>query len=376
MRLLPILTCLLLISPVLRGQALPEPSTYIGDPPSPLILQWLHSPDPRLQTWAAHDVLVVRATDLIPELQAQLDRIASGKASGSARPEKVGPIFALLDTLIQLEATVPAETLTRLCKLDFATHVEELVLLSRLPWNESEPAIGSFYRPTSDTGLSETRVAAQLLVHHPPAGFPAELLASISVNATIFVHDPSSSDGYGFGFSSCCGAVMGSLDMSWPEIGRYAFLDPPRDHQPPPESDTLFLSAPDPVYLRRIVSRDYYAHPCGGFASLNDAIRSHLVGTLLGGNPASPLPEQHLNVAIPFTSRESYGAQVQSFVDEQQANFAHVASALTTLNLLTEEERQAAALRVNLSLQDTRTQPAPDLPILTFRPPVQWVSYP
>ena len=376
MRLLPILFCSLLSSSVVQAQALPEPSTYVGDPPSPLILQWLHSPDGRLQTWAAHDVLVVGATDLIPELQAQLEHIASARAPGSTRTEDMRVTFAILDTLIQLDSTVSAKTLTRLNRLGFGTHVEELVLLSRLPWNDSESAIRSFYRPTSDTDLAETRVAAQLLVHHPPAGFPAELLASITVNATILVHDPNSPNGYGFGSSGCCGMGRGSLDMSWPEVGRYAFVDPPRDHQPPPQSDTLFLPAPDPVNLRRTVSRDYYAHPCGGFASLNDAIRSHLVGTLLQGDPASPFPEQQLSVGVPFTAREAYRAQVQSFVDEQQGNFARVASALTALNLLTEQERQAAALRVNLSLQDTRTQPAADLPILTFRPPVQWVPFP
>jgi hypothetical protein len=376
-RLLPILAAALLTAFCAQSQTVPEPSTYITIPPPEVILQWLHSPDPRLQAWAAHDILVYRSTDLIPDLQSQLEHTTPVTLSDAARLSNFRTTLAILDTLIQLEATVPAATLARIEKLGYNAQTEELVLLSRLPWNEAESAIHSFYKPGLSSGSEQTRVAAQLLAQHPPRGFAAELLSTILVTGRIFVHNANSSSGWGSGSGSSCDCG-GSAPMAndWPEIGRYSFQDPPRKEQSLLENETLFLSAPDPIYMLRTVSRKYYATSCGGFSPLNDAIRSHLVGTLLDGNPASPFPEQPVSLHIQFRSRESYRAQVQAFVDEHQQNFNQIATTLTTLNLLTEEERQAATLRINLSLHDFRTQPVEDLPTLTFRPPVRWVPNP
>lgn len=356
-----------------RSQSLTEPSTYTGTPDSELMLQWLHSPDPRLQAWAAHDILEYRSTGLIPDLESQLERTTPATLSGDARVASFRTTLAILDTLIQLDAKVPAATITRIEKLGYNAQTEELVLLCRLPWEEAEPAIRSFYQPGSSGNAAATRVAAQLLAQHPPKGFAAELLSTIQVTARILVHDPNGGGGgIGSGSSSCCGAGSGAMDDDWPEIGRSSFLDPHPRGQPLPKDATLFLPAPDPVYVHRSVSRYYYASGCAGLTPLNDAIRSHLVRTMLKGDTASPFPEQPVYLDINFQSREAYRAAVQAFVDAQQDNFYQVGRALTALDLLTEEERQAATLRIHLSVQDLRAQPAEDLPTISFRPPVEW----
>jgi len=271
---------------------------------------------------------------------------------------------------------VPAVSLERIEKLGYNSQPEELVLLSRLPPNEAEPMLRAFYRPGTSANPAATRVAAQFLAQHPPKGFAAELLSTIVVTAHIVMTDGDSYTGPRPGAG--CGMSIGSSDMpGWPKIGRYAFQDPPGDHQALPSNETLFLSAPDPVYLLRSVNRAYYADVnCGSFADLNDALRSHLVGTLLNGAPKSPFPEQPVTLHVTFHSRETYRAQVQAFIHEQQENFNKIAATLTTLNLLTEEERQAASLRINLSVQDLRSHPVRELPDLAFRPPVRWVPAP
>ena len=88
------------------------------------------------------------------------------------------------------------------------------------------------------------------------------------------------------------------------------------------------------------------------------------------------IPQQPVPLDIQFRSRESYRAQVQVFVDEQQQNFSQVTTALTALNLLTEEERQAATFHINLSLRDLCRKPVEDLPTIAFRPLVQWIPAP
>ena len=374
MRFSFILAATLLAAVGSRAQTLPEPSTYATTPAPELILHWLHSPDPRLQAWAAHDILIYRSTDLVPELQAQLERTTPITLSDAARLSNFRTTLAILDTFIQLGATVPAATIAHIEKLGYNAQPEELILLSRLPWDQAEPAVHSFYKPSSSSDSVETRVAAQLLAQHSTKGFAAELLSSILVTGSIVLHDANSGGGFGSGSSSCCiGGGSPPETIDWPEIGRYSFQDPPRSKQPLPENETLFLSALDPIYLLRTVNRNYYINTCGGFSPLTDAIRSHLVGTLLNSSPAAPFPEHPVTLDILFQSRESYRAQVQAFVDEQEQNFTQIANALTALNLLTEKERQAATLRINLSLQDLRAQPSEDLPTIAFRPPVQWI---
>jgi hypothetical protein len=134
------------------------------------------------------------------------------------------------------------------------------------------------------------------------------------------------------------------------------------------------MDGPDPIYLQRVVSQNYFSGCGSGIRGLNDALRSHLVGTLLGGSPASPFPEDRVILNITFKDREAYRTTVANFVEDQQRNFQQVTTALTVRGLLTEEERQAAALPIELTLRDARQQPAEDLPAIAFRPPVTWVG--
>ncbi len=373
MRFLPKLVIILLASCNVYAQSPAEPSTFSGIPPSELVLAWLHSPDPRIQAWAAHDILVAHATDLITDLKAQLERVAPAGLDDASRLANFRTTLAMLDTLIQLDATLPAVSLERIEKLGYNSQTEELVLLSRLPQDEAESVIRSFYRPGNSGNYTASRVAAQMLARHPPKGWVAEFLSSIVITVHVVVTDENSYAGLGPGVAAIGCGGSGPMPSDWPEIGRYAFQDPPKDHRALPSNETLFLSAPDPVYLLRSVSRTYYPEVCGGFSGLSDAIRSHVVGTLLNGTPESPFPEQLVTLHITFHSRDAYRDQIQAFVDEQQQNFNEVAARLTSLDLLTEEERQATNLRINLALQDLRNHPDQDLPTLTFRPPIQWV---
>jgi len=282
-------------------------------------------------------------------------------------------MVVMLDTEIQLDGVLPAKLLASFDKM---LDTQRLMLLRNLPWDEAEPVWKSLYQPARPDSAQATRVAAQMLVQHPPAGFAAQLLQTIDVRARVIVVDPDSGLGFGQGFGSCCGAGVASLGDDWPYAGSYVLLDPPRDGSPPPSYEKLWLAGVDPVYVWRQVNRTYWASICGGLFGLNDAIRSHLVGTLLGGNPVSPFPEKTIELQIEFHDREAYRARVAALVDEQQDQFNRIASALTARGLLTEEERQAAALTMELSLSDFRKPPAVDLPVIAFRAPITWSAGP
>jgi len=65
---------------------------------------------------------------------------------------------------------------------------------------------------------------------------------------------------------------------------------------------------------------------------------------------------------------------VVAFVDAQQDQFNRIATALTARGLMTEEERQAATLKIELRLMDLRKEPSEDLPVIAFRPPVSYIG--
>ena len=369
-RLLPM--CMFAIA--LQAQVPVEPSTFTGYPSDTLIQQWITSDDPRLVAWSAHFILQDARTSLVPQIESTIEtwdqqRYISPISWSAGRQRAT---VAMLDTEIQLHSTLPADVLD---PLDGSLDVQRLILLTRLPQKDAVQSWKRLYQPHRPQAAVDTRVAAQMLAQNPPSDFTHQLLSTISVTASIVVSDPGAVGGFGAGGSSCCGAGMSPNRSDWPEVGSYLLSDPIKPGSPPAPDQTILIPDPDPIYITRQVNHDYYAHPysCGGgLAPLNDSIRSHLVGTLLGGSPIAPFPEHPVEVPIIFRDREAYRSEVQALVDSQQENFSRVTSELTARGLITEQERQSFALNLSLSLQDLRKQPAPDLPQIVFRAPTHW----
>jgi hypothetical protein len=73
-----------------------------------LASQWIHDPDPKHQAWAAYLIGRDRRTELLPLL---LDRVAQyhdfGPPISAQDFEQTAAMSVVLDTLIQLDATVP-----------------------------------------------------------------------------------------------------------------------------------------------------------------------------------------------------------------------------------------------------------------------------
>jgi hypothetical protein len=371
-RFLPM--CLFAIA--LQAQVPMEPSTFTGFPSDTLIQQWITSDDPRLTAWAAHFIIQDSRTSLLPQIESTIENWDQQRQikpiTWSAGRQRA--MVAMLDTEIQLHGTVAAEILDH---LDGSLDVPRLILLARLPQKDVVQSWKRLYQPNRQQAAVDTRVAAQMLAQNPPSGFTHQLLSTISVSARITVSDPNSAGGFGAGGFSCCGAGMSPNRSDWPEVGSYLLSDPIKPGSPPTPGQTILIPDPDPIYITRQVNRDYYARQSacgGGLALLNDSIRSHLVGTLLGGSPIAPFPEHTLEVPIVFQDREAYRFEVQAFVDSQKENFNQVATKLTARGLMTEQERQSSTLNLTLMLQDLRKQPAPDLPLIAFPAAVHWAS--
>ncbi len=109
---------------------------------------WLRSGDPRLEAWGAHDALVTRDADLIsyllslaglwrPPLQDTSDTLHHPPARQDQRDvDERAAMAVVLDTLIQLNVAVPADSLRTLAT-DFP--IEVAILLPRLSAEDSTP---------------------------------------------------------------------------------------------------------------------------------------------------------------------------------------------------------------------------------------------
>ena len=348
----------------------PDPSEVVV-PSSESAQQWLASSDPRVQAWGAHAVLDSHNTALLPAVIDALTR------KQPANPQPTGnqthAQAAMLDALIQLHGNLPVESLAG---LNDSLWTQKLILLARLPWSDTEPVWSKLYQSQSPRNDAESRAAAEMLARNGSDGFAARLLRTIAVQVFVNVHDPGSASGLGLGFgSSCCGSGV-RPEKPWPAMGGYLF-DEPRGLLDPPLADaTLWLAGRDPIYLvRQLTTTGWYGRCGGGLRPLDDALRSHLAGRLLG-DESSPFPETAVNLDIPFSSREVYRQAVVEAVDAVQSNFVSVAQRLTAQGLLTETERQSIDLPIQLTLNDTRSKPAEDLPTIAFRKPVSWTAQP
>jgi hypothetical protein len=343
-----------------------EPSTFQGRPTDAVVQQRLESGEARLVAWGARAVLVDKRVSLLPEVESL---IVGWEPRFAARPalwtqDYRYAMIAMLDTVIQMDGSLPAKTIAG---LDRTLDTQRILLLVRMPWDEAGPIWKTLYEPDTTQYFGTTRVAAEMLAAHPPPGFAADLLRRITVNARVEVYSPNSGvGGGGFGGGGVDCGTGPPLSNDWPEVGSYALQDTPKI------KGAVLLEGTGDVYVVREVNRRGWPDICGGFMSLTDEMRDQFVGKMInaGGEPIDLKPV----VRIEFTTREAYYTRVVAFVEEQQAKFGEVLTRLVARGVMTEDEQRTAALRIRITLWDARGEDAVDLPPIAFRPPVEWVS--
>jgi hypothetical protein len=357
-----------------RGQT----ATESGALPSKKTIQgWLHSGDPRLVAWGAHDALVMREASLAPDLLALASewQALSTRSSEDSRPEKLSEeqkerrdaMAAVLDTLIQMNVAVPADTLRNLAP-DFGNHVA--ILLARMPSAESESTrLEFFHSPPGDaSGLQY--VSAALLALHPPAGFAGELLAGITVQARIVVLLPNS-DGIGFGHASDCFGVSEEPREYWPMVGRYALSKEKSD------GSSTVVGGIDPIYFTRTESTRYLQNTCGVSVYLGAEARKRLIAEMLGVAPDDISWQTQTQTSIAFQSLEQFQIDLLAFVAEQQQMYRATAEDLEARNLLGRGGVSESLPRLELKILDFRgegAQPIAKDENLPAR--VEWSSLP
>jgi hypothetical protein len=364
------------VAPSSEAQTAPDAQ---GVPPESTLRNWLLGDDPRLVAWAAHDVVAARNRNLIPDLLsvAAQWRPFSRPVSDAPTPTKLSPeqaeardaMLAVLDALIQMDVPVPADTL-RVLAPDFGNATA--VLLSRMSLEDSGALSLEFYRlPTEhDYGLQD--VSAALLGLRPVAGFAADLVSSIHVQAYIHVVLPGAPPS-GMGFSSgSCIAPSESLPDNWPPIGQYSLTGEKGG------GAVLLVAGIDPVFAIRKQAAQYLSDCSLTLgAGLSTAKSWRLVAEMLNTPQEAMEWQVSPETKIEFQSLQQFDSDLMAFVSVQQARYRATAEALAARDLLTPAEMEECLPELTLHLIDDRDQRADPLPKRTDLPPrVEWSQLP
>jgi hypothetical protein len=345
-------------------------------PSEATIENWLLSDDSRRVAWGARDVLVSRnealTADLLNLATEWQPLIPESGADGSVQLSKEqlnkrDAMAAVLDALIQMDVPVPGDTLRTLAP-DFPVAVA--ILLSRMSTEDSEPLALDFYHSPPQFGYGLQYASAAILAQHPPPGFPADLMAGITVRADVFVILPDAPGvGLGGGFCGACLMQPNLQRSNWPPIGQYSLSKEKEDRS------VLLVSGIDAIYAKRYESESY-RNSCGG-PSLGPDERQRLIAEILGVFPDAISWKIDLTTTIPFYSDEQFGRDLSQFVGNEEQKYRETAIALVDRGLMTSAEVEQSAPKLEIYTNDMRGENAS--PILTIAPlpgKVEWLNEP
>jgi hypothetical protein len=334
---------------VLFAQADPKPAA-----------QWILSPEPLKQAWAAHWITERKINALIPDL---LRVIQSPETSPDADAAK----FAALDALIQLNAAVPLRDLEPL--LDrFPTDV--LILAARSSEDSSAILLKLLDRPHN---LEAFSAVGNLLTPKRASGFVKRAMKEFCERATVMVLTPDQ-ERPGVG-SAWAGDGLRPPDRQrteWPETGSYRLADNAGRF---PELTPL-AAGPRSVLFVRKVDKSYIDH---GFdysseeSGRNSCMRAgEFLAAYLDTSPSELPIHSKETFVLNWTNDRAFEAAVRGFIAEQRRRYAILAGQLAARGFWTVDEASQATLNLRVSASDQREHdrtPLPDVDAWAQEPP-------
>lgn len=264
--------------------------------------------------------------------------------------EERDAMTVVLDTLIQLHAPIPAETLRNLAS-DFQNAVA--VGLARMSIEESGPLSLEFYRSPPRGGYALQYVSASLLALHPRPRFAASLLSDITVRATVFVILPGG-ERYGTGFGGSYFNPTEPTRSDWPMIGQYKLSTETS------EGGSVLVAGVEPIYVSRVESNRYLGddHSMSTGMYLSAEKRRGLVAGILGVPPEQIPWEIRPEVTVECQSPEQLGGELLAFIEEQQQMYRATSEALQERKLLLLSEEDSSLPLLVIDLNDARGEDA------------------
>lgn len=336
----------------------------LGDsrlPSKTVIETWIQGDDPRLVAWGAHDAVLLEDEALVPDLLAvaarwrsqdpELTTAQGRKALSPEQWDQRDAMSAVVETLVQLQAEVPASTV-RLLAPDFGNAAA--ILLSRLPVADAQTIALELFRMTpaqhtyADIDSGVQYVSAFLLASHPVPGFAKDLLSGMQVHGRIYVVDRGGETGGGGSGIGCGVIAVDKPHPGWPMIGQYRLSTVS-------QSGSFPLTAGSAIfYAMRYESTHALSRNCGGSMVLTDSDRRDLVAEMLDTKPDALGWNAYFTATIEYDSAGQFEREVLAEVANQQSRFRATIHALVGHNLVNEDEGEAALPQLLLHVNDMR----------------------
>jgi hypothetical protein len=308
--------------------------------------EWIVSPEPLKQAWAAHWIADQQLTAFIPDL---LHVLESPETSGDADAAR----FAALDTLTQLNAEVPLGDLEPLADR-FPTDV--LILAARLGDDANALLLKLLDRPHNREAFI---AVGHLLAPQRVPGFMKPVMRTFCQRAKIVVYNPDNRNRSGGAWAGDAFRLPDRQRAGWPDTGSYRLVENMA-------AGSLPAERPHAVAFVRTVSKAYIDH--GFDASSEDSgnnsclLAEDFLAIYLDTSPSQLPIRSEAQLELPWTTEEAFETSVRGFIAEQRRRYAVVAEQLAARGYLTADEASQVRLNLFISAADDRVHDRTQLP--------------
>jgi hypothetical protein len=349
---------LLVGSSALRAQQ-PEiaPDTQVDDT---TLHQWLRSGDPRLVAWAADFARRTDNSTIIAEMPDVLEHTAIPPDEGAcgAQDEHCRALEAILDALIQRNATVPISTIRTVWH---AFPAQAAILISRLPLSESGDILRSWTSIRTGSRFEMLpRIATMILAKEPERDLVSSVVAASEEELDVTIESRNSKDEVVF--TADCGDSTGApLAAGWPAVFVYAIEETnPINNLTGANVEIINLAGDRIVAFRRQTNSSWGS--CGDVEveALDSVTRHRLISYWLGV-PDKDLAWQPVKrFTIVWTGKVAYEQRLGQIVETERTKLHAAVRALQGKELLPDNESAAMPqLVVNIHCDINETASCP-----------------
>jgi len=326
---------------VLAQQPVITPETPVN---STILLQWLHSGDPRLIAWAADFARRTHDSDVVQQMPALLEHWTIPPLAGTDESEAAQrrAITAVLDALIQENAHVPISSIQAVA--DFFP-AQAAILISRLPPSESRSTLSGWFAGGADGWSSRllARIASMMLAKDPDPNFVANVVAGSEENLIVSV--TSAGVGSGGAGGMCGDSFARSSPAGWPEVYTYYLGE---NHSNQYSSPVIELDD-DRIDVWRIKESAGWGSCTGSEVEpLNPVTRHRLVAHWLGVPDKEMSWQPTKQASIVWTDKAAYEQELGALIEAERKKLYETVETLRQRGLLSESQPQEPRLVVTI----------------------------
>jgi len=248
---------------------------------------------------------------------------------------------AVLDALIR-GGSQPVVEASVVRELGRTYPIQAFMLIDRLPADEQLPVLKEWFSlsEASPTRSGLAHLAAMRLAQWPSPvpGFAARILAAAEEQLTV---DIPSTDSYGYGSTSCGDSFSLTPTAGWPAV-YFPFVEEGNDQA----KDATLIALDDDRITYRWVEENSPGGTCRGLRRLDNDARHAIVAHWLKQQPKLMRWQEAKTVPIVWTNRHAFDTTLGRLVENEQANFAAMATYLVKAGLLSSEEASWARPKV------------------------------